>query len=196
MDDKYGVGDDPYCYPGTTVLRNRLNLRDENMLDQAERELSEVAASSLIFDPAPYAIESLLDIHRALFSDLYDWAGCIRTVKICKDQTLFCAPERIFPEATKIFVQMDRSDWFVNMPRAEVIWGVSEAFGDLNVIHPFREGNGRAQRILFEQIIINAGFSVDWWRVKEDDWIPANVAAVVCDYRKLEEIFDRCIDDI
>lgn len=82
------------------------------------------------------------------------------------------------------------------MPRAQVIRGIAEAFGDLNVIHPFREGNGRAQRILFEQIIINAGFGVDWWRVKEADWIPANVAAVVCDYRQLEQIFDHCLDEI
>lgn len=196
MDDKYGVADDPYCYPGTTVLRNSLNLRDENTLDQAERELSEIAASSISFTPAPYSLETLLDIHRTLFSDLYEWAGCIRTVKIRKDQTFFCAPERIYPEATKIFAHMGRSDWFVDMPRAEVIRGIAEVFGDLNVIHPFREGNGRAQRILFEQIIINAGYSVDWWRVSEADWIPANVAAVVCDYRQLEQIFDRCLEGV
>lgn len=84
-----GLGDDPYCYPGTTILRNSLNLRDGSTLDQAERELSEIAANGISFTPAPYALETLLNIHRSLFSDLYEWAGCIRTVKIRKDQTLF-----------------------------------------------------------------------------------------------------------
>lgn len=193
MDDKYGVGDDPYCYPGTTILRNKLNLQNEDLLDQAERELSEIAASTIGFEVAPYSLDTLQHIHRTLFADLYDWAGCIRTVKIRKDQTLFCAPERIVPEATKIFAHMARSDWFTDWPRERLIKGIAEVFGDLNVIHPFREGNGRAQRILFEQIIVNAGSSVDWWRVAESEWIPANIAAVMCDYRGLEKIFDQCI---
>jgi cell filamentation protein len=194
MDDKYGVGDDPYCYPGTFVLRNRLGLQDEAMLDQAERELSEIAAGNLSFEQAPYRLSTLQDIHKALFFDLYDWAGSIRTVKIRKDQTLFCAPERIVPEATKIFASMESANWFCAMPRTAFIQSVAEAFGDLNVIHPFREGNGRAQRILFEQLIVNAGLSVDWWCIDESAWIPANIAAVMCDYRRLEDIFDRCIE--
>jgi cell filamentation protein len=193
MGDKYGVGDDPYCYPDSVVLRNKLNLPDEILLSQAERELSEIAANGIGFEPSPYSLQSLLGIHRSLFSDLYDWAGCIRTVKIRKDETLFCAPERIVPEATKIFASMEKQNWFVGLQRHELITNIAEAFGDLNVIHPFREGNGRAQRVLFEQIIINAGFAVDWWQIDEVDWVPANVAAVVCDYRKLEVIFDQCI---
>lgn len=194
MTDKYGVGDDPYCYPGTCVLRNKLGLRDEELLDEAERELSEIAAGTLVYQPPPYRLATLLGIHKALFCDLYEWAGGIRTVKIRKDQTLFCAPDRIIPEATRIFSSMEHANWFCNLPRADFIRGVAEAFGDLNVIHPFREGNGRAQRILFEQIIINAGFTVDWWCVDEYAWIPANVAAVMCDYRRLEDIFNRCIE--
>lgn len=194
MADKYGVGDDPYCYPGTCVLRNKLGLQDEGLLDEAERELSEIAAGTIVFEPAPYRLTSLQGIHKALFSDLYEWAGGIRTVKIRKDQTLFCSPDRIIPEATRIFSSMERADWFCNLSRTDFIQGIAEAFGDLNVIHPFREGNGRAQRILFEQVIINAGFTVDWWRVDESAWIPANVAAVMCDYRSLEDIFNRCIE--
>ncbi|KID12180.1 cell division protein Fic, partial [Rhodobacteraceae bacterium PD-2] len=48
-------------------------------------------------------------------------------------------------------------------------------------------------RILFEQIIVNAGYSVNWWLVKHAAWIPANIDAVACDYRGLEAIFERCI---
>ena len=88
---------------------------------------------------------------------------------------------------------MEQGNWYVGATQAELVPLIAEAYGDLNVIHPFREGNGRAQRILFEQIIVNAGFSVNWWLVKQAAWIPANIDAVACDYRGLEAIFERCI---
>ena len=61
------------------------------------------------------------------------------------------------------------------------------------MIHPFREGNGRAQRILFDHIIINAGHEISWWEVEEHEWIQANIDAVVCDYQLMTRIFHRCI---
>jgi len=88
---------------------------------------------------------------------------------------------------------MQDANLYVGATQADLVRQIAEAYGDLNVIHPFREGNGRAQRILFEQIIVNAGFSVNWWLVKHAAWIPANIDAVACDYRGLEAIFERCI---
>lgn len=73
MSDKYGVGQDPYCYPGTDVLRNRLNIHDEALLSEAERELYELAAASNItLAPPPYDLPFLQHIHHVLFSDIYD----------------------------------------------------------------------------------------------------------------------------
>ena len=72
MVDKYGVGQDPYCPPGSTVLRNRLNLTDAATLAQAERDLSEVAAQTIDFTPPPYNLSYLQILHRQLFTDLYD----------------------------------------------------------------------------------------------------------------------------
>ncbi|SEN45961.1 cell filamentation protein [Pseudomonas sp. ok272] len=193
MLDKYGVGQDPYCYPGSHVLRNLLNIHDEQQLDDAERELSEIAASTFQLLPPPFDLSLLQRIHQSLFCDIYEWAGQLRTVNIRKGDTLFCTAERIAPEAEKIFRAMDDARWFTGIHKAQLIVKVAEAYGDLNVIHPFREGNGRAQRILFEQLIINAGFKVDWWLIDEASWIPANIDAVACDYRALETIFTRCI---
>jgi cell filamentation protein len=61
------------------------------------------------------------------------------------------------------------------------------------MVHPFRDGNGRAQRILFEHLIINAGYEISWWAVEADEWTRANIAAVACDYQPLIDIFERCI---
>lgn len=195
MLDKYGVGQDPYCYPDSGVLRNLLDIHDEEQLDEAERELSEIAVSKLRLLPPPYDFNLLQHIHKSLFCDVYEWAGLLRTVNIQKRDTLFCTAERIIPESEKIFRAMERAAWFVGTNKTELIAKVAETYGDLNVIHPFREGNGRAQRILFEQIIINAGFSVDWWLIDDATWIPANIDAVACDYRGLEAIFEHCIGD-
>ncbi|MCU1740294.1 MULTISPECIES: Fic family protein [unclassified Pseudomonas] len=197
MVDKYGAGQDPYCYPGTDALRNRLDIRDEQTLNDAEQAIYEIAAASRItLSPPPYDLAFLQRIHQTLFSELYEWAGQLRTVKIQKAETMFCTPERIVPEAAKIFRAMEDAGWFEDLSRADLIVEVAQAYGDLNVIHPFREGNGRAQRILFENIIVNTGFTVDWWVVKEASWIPANISAVMCDYRGLEVIFDQCISEM
>ncbi|MCO6060377.1 cell filamentation protein Fic [Pseudomonas sp. MOB-449] len=101
MVDKYGTGQDPYCYPGTTVLRNCLGLLDDNVLNEAERSLSEIAVSEIDFSPPPYDLRALQCIHRQLFGELYDRAGESRSVDISKGSTHFCHVTRVEAEANK-----------------------------------------------------------------------------------------------
>lgn len=175
------------------MLRNRLELRDDVVLGQVEHDLSAIAASEIDFELPPYDLAYLKQIHLHLFQDIYDWAGQLRTVDISKGDTHFCNVNRIEPEAEKLFRTMARAKWLEGLERAALVVAVAEYFGDLNVIHPFREGNGRAQRILFEHLIVNAGYEISWWAVEEDEWIQANIDAVVCDYAALIRVFDRCI---
>lgn len=63
----------------------------------------------------------------------------------------------------------------------------------MNMIHPLSDGNGRAQRILFEHIVINTGFEISWNHVDREEWVNANIASVHCDYAPFLAIFDRCI---
>lgn len=193
MLDKYGTGQDPYCYPNTHVLRNHLGLTDDTTLSQAERALSEVAADTIEFLPPPYDLPYLQSIHRQLFADLYEWAGDLRTVDISKDTTHFCTTSRIEPEARKLFARLAQANWFEDLERPALVAASAELFGDLNVVHPFREGNGRAQRILFEHIVVNAGYEISWWSVDVQEWLHANIDAVVCDYQALTGVFERCI---
>ncbi|SFY31995.1 Fic/DOC family protein [Azotobacter vinelandii] len=191
--DKYGVGQDPDCYPGTEVLKNLLDLRNDEDLGEAERYLSEVAAERLEFVEPPYSLETLKYIHRTLFSDTYDWAGKIRTVKISKGKSQFCLPDRIEPEAAKEFRKMEHVGWFEGYPRDKLVTAVAESYGMLNVVHPFREGNGRTQRILFEWIIVNTGYEINWWVVDQQEWIEANIRSYHGDDGHLVQVFDRCI---
>lgn len=131
MVDKYGVGQDPYCYPGSVVLRNLLNIRNEEQLQKAERELSEIAVSKLRLLPPPCNLCLFQHIHKSLFCDVYEWAGQLRSVNIQKGDTLFCTAERIAPEAEKIFRVMESAAWFAGTLKAELVAKVAETYGDL-----------------------------------------------------------------
>ncbi len=88
--DKYGeMGDSLYCYPGTNILKNKLNIRDEQILEQAELELSGLASSLIEYAEPPYDLKYLKSIHVQLFGDLYDWAGKLRQIDISKGDTRF-----------------------------------------------------------------------------------------------------------
>ena len=193
MSDKYGVGQDSYCYPGSTVLRNKLDIRDDSTLNDAEQQLSAVAAATFEFSPPPYSLASLQKIHRILFSDLYEWAGELRTVGISKQDTRFCQPNYMEKEAGKIFKGMALANWFEGMSRSDLIVAVADAYSALNVVHPFGEGDGRTQRILFEHLVMNAGFEISWWGVENDEWLYANIAAYNCVLEPLQQVFNRCI---
>jgi len=125
-----------------------------------------------------------------LFSSLYEWAGEIRRVGIWKGNTRFCAPERIEKEASKLFDALNR-DFAEKSKR----WYFSEAadrlayhYGELNILHPFREGNGRTQRVLFEFIAQDIGYSIRWLE-DSDQWIAANISAYTTNHEALREIF-------
>ena len=191
--DKYSTGQAPDCYPGTDILINLLDLHDAEDLDEAERYLNEVAAMRLEFVEPPYSVATLKQIHRTLFSKVYAWAGEFRSVKIAKGTTQFCVPEFIESEIKKELSQAAKAGWFEGFPHDLLVASIAKLYGDLNVAHPFREGNGRTQRILFEWIIFNAGYSIDWSLADRQEWVDACIYSVSYDDSYLIKIFDRCI---
>ena len=130
-----------------------------------------------------------------LFQEIYSWAGELRTVDISKADTRFCTVRRIEKESDKIFCRLKEENHLTSLPRDELVQKSAEYYGDINMIHPFREGNGRAQRILFEHMIVNAGFAISWNGIDPERWVKANEAAVLCDYAPLASIFEKCIGD-
>ncbi|WP_095194222.1 Fic family protein [Pseudomonas sp. Irchel 3A7] len=191
--DKYGTDQAPDCYPGTDVLINLLNLRDSNDLDEAERYLNEIASAQMEFVLPPYSLKTLQQVHRTLFGKIYSWAGELRTLGISKGDTRFCVPEFIEGEVKKEFSKMAKAGWFEGYSRDLLVSSIAESYGTLNIAHPFREGNGRTQRIVFEFIIFNAGYSIDWGLAERQEWIDACIAPFYGDDRPLITIFDRCI---
>jgi cell filamentation protein len=107
----YEAEQDPYCYPGTSVLINRLDIRDQAALDAFEADISAERSSQEV-PPGSLDYDHYLAIHRHLFQDVYEWAGEIRTVRIAKEGSAFCYPEHIDREMRRLFSELDRQKHF------------------------------------------------------------------------------------
>ena len=120
--DQYGTGQDSYCYDGSNVLCNKLNIEDDDELQKAEQALTELAALDIELQPPPYDLSYLCAIHQQLFEDVYEWAGQIRTVDISKGNTRFCNCRRIEPEADKLFLGLANANFFMDDSREKLVW--------------------------------------------------------------------------
>lgn len=194
--DKYGTGDDPSCYPGTNVLRNRFNITDQNILDEAESEYTALAIKKINLIHPPYSLEKWKIIHKELFGDIYPWAGSIRTVDISKGNTRFCNTGRINYYGNSVFAAMEKEKWLQNLDFDNFIARLAYYFSELNVLHPFREGNGRTQRLLFESILLNCEYTVDWSFVTPTEWVNANIEAYSQEPEIMKSIFCRILKRI
>jgi cell filamentation protein len=144
----YDAIDDPYTYENSTVLVNRLDLRNQAELNAFEAEISNARAE----EPLP---EGTLDfshykaIHHHLFQDVYDWAGQVRSVRISKGGNPFCFPENIEDQATTLFDDLRATDFLRNLDAQAFSAKAAHFLAELNAIHAFREGNGRSQLTFF-----------------------------------------------
>ena len=197
MVDKYGMGlDEHYCYPGSDVLINKLGLTDAAALEAAEIELTQARVGQYEPDFDDISLPALRAIHFHLFQDLYDWAGEIRTVDVSKGGTRFANLSRIEPEANKLFQQLAQEGYLASLPRDKLVARLAHYYSELNVIHPFRDGNGRAQRLMFELIGINAGYALRWEPITRAEWVDANIAAYNCQLDPLIRLLERTLKPI
>ena len=132
------------CYPGTTLLINKFDIQDEEKLNEIESVLSSAryaewlsAPQSTVFDFNHYKA-----IHRFLFSDLYDWAGEVRTVNISKKGTQFTPAENIERQAELIFKRLKKFNYFKDLPHSEFVEEIVDFYCITNALHPFREKHG------------------------------------------------------
>ena len=196
MRDKYGVGHDNYCYRNSDVLINLLDIRDADALDEAEAEFT--AERYRTYEPSQlplcdFSFDHLKHLHYHLFQDLYEWAGQTRDVDISKGATRFCSWTRIEPEANKLFRAIPAlADC---QQHDELIEKVANLFCELNLLHPFREGNGRVLRFFFEEMLYTIGYDVTWPKISQQDWIDANIAGVHLNLNLLKVIFSQAISE-
>ncbi len=191
MHSKPEIAEDPACYAGTTTLVNKLGLQDSRTLVEAETVLSYLRAESFEMRLQAFDLQALQAIHHHLFQDLYPWAGELRSSDISKGNTQFCAASYIEAKANKLFGKLAKENVLVDLPLPAFIERLAYYYCELNVIHPFRDGNGRAQRLFFDLLAINAGFGLDWAKVERSDWMAANIAGYAGDLQPLQALFEQ-----
>lgn len=172
---------DPYVYAGTKVLRNKLGLRDFDELWDAERAITGVTAAELEANPidGKFDLAHLQAIHKALFGEVYDWAGSVREKGfIAKGNSLFCAAEFIIPYSDDLFSKLEAESYLRGLNRDEFIRRVAFYISEINALHPFREGNGRTQRIFINQLARQAGWSLNYTTVDPEVLCKAYIASM------------------
>ena len=152
------------CYPGTSVLINKLDIRDEAKLNEVESVVVSARNAEWLNEPEAFTFDFFhyKAIHHFLFSDLYDWAGQVRTLNISKKGTRFTLAENIERQAELIFKRLKECDYFKGLPRYEFVDEIVDFYCVTNELHPFREGNGRTQRAFLTQLIRNAGYDINF----------------------------------
>lgn len=156
--------EDPYLLNGSTCLINRLGITDTQALNEAEAAISEVAFAELIANPIEptFNLEHLCRIHHYLFRDIYEWAGQLRQTEISKGGQLFLPCRNIEDVAAEVFYQLQKDSFLRELDKTEFAYKAAYYLGRVNMIHPFREGNGRVQRIFLDQLAELSGYAFQW----------------------------------
>ncbi|MHB8268208.1 Fic/DOC family protein [Bradyrhizobium sp.] len=180
---------DPYCYPDTTVLINKLGLRDQAKLDAFEAEITTQRAAEP-FPAGRLSYAHYRAMHRHLFQDVYKWAGRLRTVRISKEGSMFCYPEHIDGEMRKLFGALRDNRYFQGLRPHEFARRAAHFLSELNAIHPFREGNGRTQLALLTLLAERAGHPLALNNLEP----PALLAAMVTSFSGKETKLRKLIE--
>jgi len=188
----YDAVSDSYCYPGTTVLKNRAGLRTQADLDFFEEE----ATAQRFGEPLPSGeldIRHLCDIHRHLFQDVYTWAGTFRTVRISKGGSAFCYPEHIDRELGRLFADLARQKKLSDLDAAAFVNKAAHFLAELNAIHPFREGNGRTQLSFMTALAEQAGHPLALKRIDPKAMLDATITSFGGDEEPLEALISKLV---
>lgn len=192
-------GDREYCYPGTNVLINKFDIRNLDFLHEAERDYSSIRQAELIKMgvTGDFSMNHLCSIHKQLFQDIYSWAGKIRTVDISKG-TIFCLVQYIEMQFDDLYRKLKKENCLADISdKMEMSVRLAYYLGEINMIHPFREGNGRTQRCYIEQLCINNGrFEIDFTEVTKDEMIAASVRSANESNDLLEALLFKCLVDL
>lgn len=186
------------CYKGSTILINKFDIRDEVQLDAVERSITSGLIAKAMMD-IPFEnvdFEFYKSLHKFVFGDIYEWAGTVRMVDISKKGTSFCAADKISQRAERIFLNLQTTDYLKTVPKDEFINEFADLYCNLNNLHPFREGNGRIQRLFLNMLLEYQGKTINFANIDKDLLMIATIKSVSGDVFMLRDIFSESIKSI
>jgi len=183
------------------IASNLLGATNLQELHKKEKVLSNTKMLMLKDNPVEGSLDytHLKNIHHFLFSEVFTWAGKDRydeniTAKFGKGSTLFTPYDKL-PSVSKIlFDTLKVENYFQGQSKEEFIDSASIFMNGLNILHPFREGNGRVQRIYMEYLAKNVGFVLNFQSITADEMVAASIKGAKGDTLLLREVFSRSIE--
>lgn len=187
---------------GDTVLANKLGIIDVDEMDALESGLLLMLYEQLFIEgqpPAVLAFEHISEWHRQWLGNVYDWAGRLRHANLAKDGFQFAAADRI-PLLIAGFEKqyLSRSGELNSLTRPELVSYLAECHVEFILIHPFREGNGRLSRLLFDVLSVLAGKGVldySLWDEHKIFYFKAIQAGVSGNYSPMMQLVSDILPD-
>lgn len=192
--DVYSVASSIYCYPDSSVLKNKLDIRDPALLRKVEADLSTARQAEIFHIPVAgrFTATHLCNIHRKLLGDVYSFAGHFRREDIAKGPIRFVTYSQIKEKLRRLLGQLQQEKWLENVPFEAFAARSAYYMAELNYIHPFREGNGRAIREFMRLLFLHNGYVVQWDAVDVEALLNAMIDSVY-DTAHLEQILKQCL---
>ena len=193
--DVYTTTQSIYCYPDSNVLKNKLNIRDNKLLKTAEEEITLIKQMELLKNPIKgnFSKAHFMNIHKFIFEDIYSFAGKIRREQISKADTMFYPPNLIDRELDKVFAKIKEKNMLKETDKEKVFDNLAYVMAELNIIHPFREGNGRSIREFIRLMAKRMGYDLNWGNIDKEELLEASIMSVD-DYKVLIGILESCVE--
>lgn len=178
------------------MLRNLHGLREARALAAHEAQATTLRLAQLAADRlnGAYDLPHLQGFHRFIFQDVYAWAGELRTVPLAKPGSMFALPAYIESYATEVLGQLAAEQHLRDLPRDQFADRLTYYYSEINAVHPFREGNGRAQRAFLRQLAIDAEHTLAWEHLDATLLVHASQRSFHGDYSPMRDLIEIVLD--
>ncbi len=194
-DNFYEPRDSNYCYPGTNTLINKLNIKDFKQLQKYDAKITAAKLLALrqIGIIGNFDVNHINSIHKYLFEDIYPFAGKYRNENIAKDDFRFAEWEYIDTELSKLLEKLKKEDYLANLSKEELSDKLAYYLSELNVLHPYREGNGRTIREFIRELALKNGYILNLKEVSPKDFLIASKKSII-DTSDLSKLIYKCLE--
>lgn len=188
-----------YCYKGTEILINKENIRDPKALAKYEADITLIRQYELEEEQpvrGRFGITHIKRIHRYIFQDIYPFAGKFRTENIRKGLTEFCKSQYIEENLDRLLNELKRDRFLIGLNAEKFSEKAAYYKSEINIIHPFREGNGRSIREFIRQLALKCGYFINWSLIGSEALLDATItAAADKNYKPLANCIFKVIEN-
>ncbi len=191
----YEARNSVYCYKGTNTLVNKLNIKDPVALENYETSVISLKLMALNKKgiTGNFDIKHFVSIHKFLFEDIYTFAGLFRNENIAKGYFQFAEWEYIESELNRLLNELKYENYLSDLDKEIFAKRLAYYWSELNVLHPFREGNGRTTREFLRQLALKNNYFLNLQNVNPKEILNASIKSII-DTTDLERLLLQCLE--